>query len=84
MDFLLAQVFFCKEAVQQFKIGRKREANRALNPKRSKIFGVKSNCETASKKKKCKESLIKETYTSKYLYIQYNLNMMHNVHHSKL
>jgi len=40
--------FFPLEAVQQFKIGRKRKANRALNPKRSKIFGVKSNCETAS------------------------------------
>jgi hypothetical protein len=36
------------EAVQQFQIGRKRKANRALNPKRSKIFGVKSNCGTAS------------------------------------
>ena len=38
-----------KEAVQQFKIERKRKVNRALNPKRSKIFGSKSNCETASK-----------------------------------
>jgi hypothetical protein len=41
-------IFAPFEAVQQFKIGRKREANRALNPKRSKIFGVKSNCGTAS------------------------------------
>ena len=41
-------VFVKLEAVQQFKIGRKRKVNRALNPKRSKIFGVKSNCETAS------------------------------------
>ena len=36
------------QAVQQFKNGRKRKANRALNPKRSEIFGVKSNCGTAS------------------------------------
>jgi hypothetical protein len=36
------------EAVQQFKNGRKRKANRGLNPKRSKIFCAKSNCETAS------------------------------------
>ena len=27
---------------------RKRKANRDLNPKRSKIFGAKSNCGTAS------------------------------------
>ena len=26
------------ETIQQFKIGRKRKANRDLNPKRSKIF----------------------------------------------
>jgi hypothetical protein len=43
------QKFIGKEAVQQSKIGRKRKANRALNPKRSKILGVKSNCGTASK-----------------------------------
>jgi len=53
---LLTQInttlFLFYEAVQQFKIGRRRKANRALNPKRSKIFGVKSNCETASYKKK--------------------------------
>jgi len=35
------------KAVQQFKIGRKRKANSTLNPKRSKIFGIKSNCGTA-------------------------------------
>ncbi|MCK4732773.1 MAG: hypothetical protein KAT65_09990 [Methanophagales archaeon] len=39
-------------AVQQSKIGRKRKANRALNPKRSKIFGAKSNCGTATLMKK--------------------------------
>jgi len=42
------------EAVQQSKIGRKREENRASNPKRSKIFGVKSNCGTASPRIKMK------------------------------
>jgi len=36
------------EAVQQFKIRQKRKANRALNPKRSKIFIDKRNCGTAS------------------------------------
>jgi hypothetical protein len=36
------------KAVQQFKIGRKRRENRALNQKRRKIFGAKTNCETAS------------------------------------
>ncbi len=42
-------IFDYKEAVQQSKIGRKRKANRALNPKRSEIFSAKSNCGTASK-----------------------------------
>jgi len=37
-----------EEAVQQFKNGRKRRANRASNPKRSDFFSAKSNCETAS------------------------------------
>lgn len=41
-----------KEAVQQLKIGRKRKANRALNPKRSEIFSAKSNCGAASKAEK--------------------------------
>ena len=41
-----------KQAVQQSKIGRKRKANMALNPKRSEIFCVKSNCGTASKEEK--------------------------------
>ena len=36
-------------AVQQFKIGRKIKANRALNPKRSEFFSAKSNYGTASK-----------------------------------
>ncbi|RJS73035.1 hypothetical protein CW714_03760 [Methanophagales archaeon] len=36
-----------RKAVQQFEIGRKRKANSTLNPKRSKIFGIKSNCGTA-------------------------------------
>ena len=36
------------EAVQQSKIGSKRKVKRALNPKRSKICDVKSNCGTAS------------------------------------
>jgi four helix bundle protein len=49
-------IFWLKEAVQQFKIGRKRKANRALNPKRSKIFGAKSNCGTASKLTEIKTS----------------------------
>ena len=35
------------EAVQQSQIGRKRKDSMALNPKRSKIFGAKSNCGTA-------------------------------------
>ena len=38
--------FYTQEAAQQIKIARKRRANRVLNPKRSKIFGAKSNCET--------------------------------------
>jgi len=38
----------CIEAVQQFKNGQKRKDGRALNPKRSEFFGVKSNCGTAS------------------------------------
>ena len=41
--------FVPKEAVQQFKIGRKRKADNALNQKRRNIFGDKTNCETASK-----------------------------------
>jgi len=36
------------EAVQQFKIGRKRKADNALNQKRRNIFGAKTNCGTAS------------------------------------
>jgi len=40
--------FTINEAVQQFKNGRKRRANRASNPKRSDFFSAKSNCETAS------------------------------------
>jgi len=43
---------FCKKgkvAVQQFKIGRKKEVNKALNPPKRKIIGAESNCETASK-----------------------------------
>jgi len=36
------------EAVQQFKIGRKRKVDNALNQKRRNIFGAKTNCETAS------------------------------------
>ena len=36
------------EAVQQSKIGQKRKADGALNPKRRNIFGTKSNCGTAS------------------------------------
>jgi len=40
--------FIINEAVQQFKNGRKRRANRASNPKRSDFFSAKSNCETAS------------------------------------
>ena len=39
---------YIMEAVQQFKIGRKRKAYSTLNQKRRKIFGVKINCETAS------------------------------------
>jgi hypothetical protein len=45
----MGYLFQNKEAVQQSTIGRKRKANRALNPKRSKIFSAKSNCGTASK-----------------------------------
>ena len=41
-----------KETVQQFKIGRKRKANNALNIKRMNNFGAKTNCETASKRVK--------------------------------
>jgi glycosyltransferase involved in cell wall biosynthesis len=41
-------LFLLGEAVQQFKIGRKRKAYNALNPKGRSIFGVKINCETAS------------------------------------
>ena len=44
----LSDVFDDEEAVQQFKNGRKRAGNKVLNPKRSKIFCAKSNCETAS------------------------------------
>ena len=40
--------FFHLEAVQQFKIGRKRKVDNALNQKRRNIFGAKTNCETAS------------------------------------
>ena len=40
------------EAVQQSKIGQKRKADGALNPKRRNIFGTKSNCGTASQDKK--------------------------------
>ena len=40
--------FFSQEAVQQFKIGRKRKADNALNQKRRNIFGAKTNCGTAS------------------------------------
>ena len=36
------------EAVQQSKIGQKRKADGALNPKRRNIFGTKSNCGAAS------------------------------------
>jgi len=36
------------EAVQRFKIGRKRKVDNALNLKRRNIFGAKTNCETAS------------------------------------
>lgn len=43
------------EAVQQPKIGRKRKANRASNPKRRKIFSAKSNCVTSSSSQKSKE-----------------------------
>jgi|LGOV01.1.fsa_nt_gb hypothetical protein len=40
--------FSTVEAVQQFKIGRKRKAYRAQNQKRRKFFGDKINRETAS------------------------------------
>jgi hypothetical protein len=40
--------FITIEAVQQFKIGRKRKVDNALNQKRRNIFGAKTNCETAS------------------------------------
>jgi hypothetical protein len=36
------------ENVQQSKTQQKRRGDRALNQKRSKIFGVENNCETAS------------------------------------
>ena len=45
---LSLHAFIPLEAVQQFKNGRKRRANRASNPKRSDFFSAKSNCETAS------------------------------------
>ena len=45
---ILKIILLSLQAVQQFKNGRKRKANRALNPKRSEIFSVKSNCGTAS------------------------------------
>ena len=41
--------FRVRGAVQQFKIGRKIKANRALNPKRSEFFSAKSNYWTASR-----------------------------------
>jgi hypothetical protein len=41
-------VSFTSEATSQFKISIKRNANRALNQKRSEIFSAKSNCGTAS------------------------------------
>ena len=42
--------FYPLEAVQQFKIGRKRKADNALNQKRRNIFGAKTNCVTVSLK----------------------------------
>jgi hypothetical protein len=49
--------FNCLEAVQQFKIGRKRKTDNALNLKRRNIFGVKTKCETASKERKNYEEI---------------------------
>jgi hypothetical protein len=40
------------EAAQQSKISQKRKVDSALNSKRSKIFNAKSNCGTASNKRK--------------------------------
>jgi len=48
MHNLQQKILYSNEAVQQFKIGRKRRGNRALNPKRSEIFSDKSNYGTAS------------------------------------
>ena len=45
------------EAVQQSKIVRKIKANRALNAKRSKFFGVKNNCGTASLSQQTKRKI---------------------------
>jgi hypothetical protein len=45
---LIYKTFLLIEAVQQSKIGRIRKADNALNQKRRNIFGVKTNCETAS------------------------------------
>jgi hypothetical protein len=42
------------EAVQQSKSGRERKINRALNPKRSKNFGAKSDYNNSSKTLKLK------------------------------
>ena len=48
-DRLKVTHFYCeqiKTLFQQFKTGRKKKANRALNPKRSGNFSAKSNCGT--------------------------------------
>jgi hypothetical protein len=42
--------YLIRVAAQQFKIGRKKKTNRALNQKRNIIFSTKSNCGTASEK----------------------------------
>ena len=46
---VIKKILKLKEVVQQFKTGRKRKSNRALNPKRSEIFSIKSNYGTVSK-----------------------------------
>jgi hypothetical protein len=45
------------EAVQQFKTMQKRKVDNARNQKRRNIFGVKTNCETASMEPKMKKSV---------------------------
>ena len=67
------------EAVQQFKIERKKRANRALNPKKRKIFGVKTNCETSSWTDKTAKNALKILSVFFAISLLYNTGVVYEV-----